>query len=203
MEKELKKFAVAQLAHAENYTPDPEGTLWFFKELLGMSETARKGQSVYLRSYEDFYHHSLKVTESKEAGLGHISWRASSKNALEQRVKALEKSGAGKGWIEGDLGHGAAYQFVTPDNHKMEILWDVEYYQAKEDEYTVLNNRPQKRPTTGVPVRRIDHVNLLSSDVTTNKDYMIENLGFNLREHVVKKRWFGNWFLAKCKSTCP
>ncbi|WP_156288916.1 catechol 2,3-dioxygenase [Oceanobacillus salinisoli] len=186
MENELKRFDVAQLAHVEIFTPDPEGTLWFFKELLGMSETAREGQSVYLRSYEDFYHHSLKVTERKEAGLGHISWRASSKNALERRVKDLEKSGAGKGWIDGDLGHGAAYQFVTPDNHNMEILWDIDYYQAPENQVTVLNNRPQKRPNKGVPVRRIDHVNLLSSDVTVNKNFVMDELGFNLREHVVK-----------------
>lgn len=73
MEKELKKFDVAQLAHVEIFTPDPDGTLWFFKELLGMQETTREGQSVYLRAYEDFYHHTLKVTERKEPGLGHIS----------------------------------------------------------------------------------------------------------------------------------
>ncbi|MEK4801492.1 VOC family protein [Oceanobacillus sp. FSL K6-0118] len=125
-----------------------------------MQETARDGQSVYLRAYEDFYHHTLKVTERNEPGLGHISWRASSKEALERRVKELEKSGAGKGWIDGDLGHGAAYQFVTP-----------------------------------VPVRRLDHVNLMSSDVTRNKNFMMDELGFRLREHVVRNDGseIGSW----------
>lgn len=195
MEQEIKKFDVAQLAHVEIYTPDPEGTLWFFKEILGMSETAREGQSVYLRSYEDFYHHSLKVTERNEPGLGHVSWRASSKAALERRVKALEKSGAGRGWIDGDLGHGAAYQFVTPDNHQMEILWDVDYYQPTESEFTPLKNRPQKRPLSGVPVRRIDHVNLMSSNVNRNKEFMMNDLGFQLRERVVRNDGseIGSW----------
>lgn len=87
----------------EIFTPDPDGTLWFFKELLGMQETVREGQSVYLRAYEDFYHHTLKVTERNEPGLGHVSWRASSKEALERRVKELEKSGAGKGWMRETL----------------------------------------------------------------------------------------------------
>ena len=186
MENELKKFDVAQLAHVEIFTPKPDETLWFFKELLGMSETAREGQSVYLRSYEDFYHHSLKVTERNEPGLGHVSWRASSKMALERRVRDLQKSGFGKGWIDGDLGHGEAYQFVTPDNHNMEILFDLEYYQAPESEKTLLKNRPQKRPNKGVPVRRIDHVNLLASGVTVNRNFMEDELGFRLREHVVK-----------------
>ncbi|AXI10864.1 catechol 2,3-dioxygenase [Oceanobacillus sp. 143] len=180
-------FDVAQLAHVEILTPDPDKTLWFFKELLGMSETKREGQSVYLRAYEDFYHHSLKVTEGKQAGLGHVGWRASSKPALERRVEALMKSGYGKGWIDGDYGHGDAYQFITPDGHNMEILWDVEYYQAPEGQTTKLKNRPQKRPLNGVPVRRLDHVNLLANDPTSNKQFMMDELGFRLREHLVNK----------------
>ena len=59
-----------------------------------------------------------------------MSFRASSKNALDRRVKDLEKSGAGIGWIDGDIGHGPAYQFVTPDNHMMEILWEIEEFGA-------------------------------------------------------------------------
>jgi|SRR5699024_5759 len=177
-------FDTAQLAHTELYTPDPEGTLWFFKDLLGMQESTREGQSVYLRAYEDYYHHTLKVTEAKEPGMGHTAWRASSPQALERRVAALEKSGYGKGWNKGDIGHGPAYEFITPDGHNMEILWEVDYYKAPADQVSKLRNRPQKRPTNGLPVRRIDHVNLLASDVTENKKFMMDDLGFKLREHV-------------------
>ncbi|MDM5196710.1 catechol 2,3-dioxygenase [Fictibacillus enclensis] len=178
-------FDIAQLAHVEIYSPKPEETLWFFKELLGMEETTREGQSVYLRAYEDFYHHTLKVTEAKEPGMGHLALRTSSQPALERRVKELEASGYGKGWIEGDLGHGPAYQFETPDGHNMELLWDVEYYTAPENKFSKLLSRPQKRPLRGVPVRRLDHVNLLANDVTTNKNFLMDQLGFRLREHIV------------------
>lgn len=139
---------------------------------------------MYLRAYEDYYHHTLKITEADEPGMGHTAWRASSPQALERRIAALEQSGYGKGWNEGDLGHGPAYEFVTPDGHNMEIFWEVEYYKAPEDQVSKLRNRPQKRPTTGLPVRRIDHVNLLASDVTKNKQFMMDEMGFKLREHV-------------------
>lgn len=178
-------FDTHQLAHVEILTPKPDETLWFFRDLLGMEVTTQQGQSVYLRAYEDWYHHTLKITEAKEPGLGHVSWRASSPQALERRVKAIEASGLGKGWMDGDLGHGAAYQFTTPDGHPMEILWEVEYFQPAEDQKSPLLNRPQKRPLRGVPVRRLDHVNLLASDVTVNKNFMMEQLGFRLREHIV------------------
>jgi len=67
----------------------------------------------------------------------------------------------------------------------MELLWEVDYYQAPPDKQTELLNRPQKRPLRGVPVRRLDHVNLLASSVTPNRDFMMEQLGFRLRENVV------------------
>jgi catechol 2,3-dioxygenase len=44
-------FDIAQLAHVEILTPNPEGTLWFFKDLLGLQESGRENGSVYLRAY--------------------------------------------------------------------------------------------------------------------------------------------------------
>ena len=82
-----------------------------------MQESEREGQSVYLRAYEDFYHHTLKVTEALKPGLGHVAWRTTSPQALERRVAALERSGLGVGWSEGDCGHGPAYRFSTPAGH--------------------------------------------------------------------------------------
>lgn len=55
------KHEIAHLAHAEMFTPDLAGSLWFFQHLLGMRETGREGDSVYLRCYEDPYHHSLNL----------------------------------------------------------------------------------------------------------------------------------------------
>jgi catechol 2,3-dioxygenase len=67
----------------------------------------------------------------------------------------------------------------------MELLWDVDYYQAPPEKRTALLNRPQKRPMHGIPVRRLDHVNFLASKVAPNREFMAEQLGFRLREHVV------------------
>lgn len=178
-------FDVAQLAHVEILTPKLDETLWFFKDLLGLQETERSGQSVYLRAYEDFYHHSLKVTEADKPGLGHVAWRTLSPQALDRRVQMLEASGQGLGWIDGDRGHGRAYQFTTPDGHLMEVFWDVEYFEPTEEQRTRLRNRPQMRPLQGIPVRRLDHVNLLASDVTENRNFLAEQLGFRLRENII------------------
>lgn len=175
-------FDVAQLAHFEMYTPDMNGSLHYFKDLLGMQETERVGDSVYLRAYEDFYHHTLKLTYREEPGLGHVAWRVTTPQALERRVKAIEASGQGKGWIEGDRGHGRAYRFETPGGHTMEVFYDVEYWNCGDECRTQLKNRPQRRPLQGVPVRRIDHVNLLSPNPDADAQFMVDVLGFRERE---------------------
>ena len=185
---------VAQLAHVEILSPKPEETIKFFTEILGLELTDQKGNSVYLRAYEENYHHSLKVTESEKAGLGHAGWRARTPQALLRRVKEIEASGLGIGWIEGDLGHGPAYQFTTPDGHLMELFFDVEYLDASEDQKTVLLNRAQKRPKSGVPVRRLDHINLMTPNPKENSDFLMDVLGFRLTEKIVNEnKTLGTW----------
>src|SRR3990172_4031308 len=59
----LRSFDLAHLAHVELLTPKPEESLRFFVDVFGMTETARQGQSVYLRGWDDYEHHTLKLTE--------------------------------------------------------------------------------------------------------------------------------------------
>ncbi|MGQ4597953.1 VOC family protein [Nocardia sp. R6R-6] len=179
------RFELAHLASVELLTADLEGSLWFFKELLGMRETDRKGDSVYLRCYEDPYHHSLKLTAADEPGLGGVTWRTTSRDALERRAAALDSEGVGLGWTKGDLGVGPTFAFESPDGHRMELVWEIEKYRAPEDLKSKILTRRSKRPLQGLPPRRLDHVNLMASDVTAQKDVFEKALGFGTRERVL------------------
>ncbi|CAB4924860.1 unannotated protein [freshwater metagenome] len=178
-------FDVAQVAHVELLSPDPQGTYDFFTKFLGMFETERHGQSVYLRAYEESYHHSLKITESPKPGLGHVGLRARSPEALQRRVASIETTGLGVGWTDGDLGHGDSYHFRLPSEQNFELFYDVDYYDVPEDQKSKLLNRPQKRPPTGVPVRRIDHCTFTAPDVKATREFLTDHLGFQAREQIV------------------
>jgi len=69
-------FDLAHLAHVELLTPDLAASAGFFTGLLGMQVSERRDGAVYLRGFEEHYHHSLKLTASDRAGLGHAAWRA-------------------------------------------------------------------------------------------------------------------------------
>lgn len=173
---------VAHLGHVEIFTPRPAESLHFFEEVFGMQVTHRQGQSVYLRAWGDYERHTLKLTEARQAGLGHVAWRVMSPQALQRLAQALGAGESGKGWIAGDSGHGPAYQFVDPDGHPMEIYYETEKYQAPEELRSRLFNQPQKFTGRGAAVRRIDHVNLLCQSVPNNRAFLQDRLGFKLRE---------------------
>ncbi len=86
-----------------------------------MTASGQEGDSVYLRGWDDYEHHTLKLTAAKTAGIGHMAFRATSPERLRHRVSVIEKSGLGSGWIDGDVGHGSAYRFHAPDGHNVEI----------------------------------------------------------------------------------
>jgi catechol 2,3-dioxygenase len=104
---------IAHLGHVEMLTPKLEESLRFFVDVMGITESDRQGESIYLRGWDDYEHQTLKLTASKLPGLGHFAYRVRSPQALERRVAALESSGRGTGWTDGDLGHGPAYAFTS------------------------------------------------------------------------------------------
>ena len=172
-------------ATSELLTPFPQDSLHFFVELFGMEVEAREGQSVYLRGWGDYQRYSLKLTESALPGLGHMALRASSPEALQRTVRALTDSGRGSGWIDGDVGHGPAFGFTDPDGHPMEVYYETERYQAPPGLRPALKNVPQRFVGRGAAVKRLDHVNLLAADVTANRRFAQEQLGFRLYEQIV------------------
>jgi catechol 2,3-dioxygenase len=173
---------IAQLVSVALFSPRPQESVAFFHDLLGMEVSHEAGQSVYLRAYEDFYQYTLKITEAREPGLEEITWRAASPEALDRVVAMIENSGQGRAWTDGDYAHGHAYKFCTPDGHPMKVLWELDYFKAPPALKSKLRNRPSRRPLRGVPVRRLDHVNLMVGDLPANRDFMLRQLGFKLRE---------------------
>ena len=149
-----------------------------------MEEEARDGQSVFLRGWGDYLRYSLKLTESPRAGLGHVALRAWSPEALERRVAALEATGLGDGWIDGDVGHGPAYRFTDPDGHVFELFYEAERYEAPDHLRPSWRNQPQRYVGRGAAVKRLDHVNVLAADVRANRTFAQDVLGYRLYERI-------------------
>jgi catechol 2,3-dioxygenase len=194
-------YDLAHLAHVEMLTPKPDESLRFFTEVLGMQVSGRKGESVYLRGWDDYEHHTLKLSAAKTSGIGHFAFRASSPQALERRVAALEADGLGLGWTDGDLGHGPAFLTRDPDDHRIEIYYETQWYEPPPDLRPALKNQAQKFPARGASVRRLDHLNLLAVDIAKTRTFLERYLGLRTTEQIVfEGEEMGAWLTVTNKS---
>jgi catechol 2,3-dioxygenase len=176
---------LAHLGHVEMYTPKPDESLRFFIDVMGMTQSGREGDSVYLRGWDDYEFHTLKLTARDRAGVGHVAFRTASPQALDRRVRVLEAMGAGLGWVDGDLGHGRAFRACNADGHVFELYYDTVWYQAPPALRPALKNQAQRYPARGCNVRRLDHLNLLVLDVAETRGFLEQGLGMRTTEQIV------------------
>jgi catechol 2,3-dioxygenase len=178
------RYEIAHLGHVELLTPRPEQSLDFFTRVLGLTENGRDGDSVYLRTWDDYEHHSLTLTASPAAGVGRTALRAASGEALERLVAAVEERGLGIGWSDGERGIGPAYLCRDPDGHELALYWETQRYRPPEHLRPALKNQAQAYPGRGVGVRRLDHVNYLARDAAANGAFIRDALGGRITEQI-------------------
>jgi catechol 2,3-dioxygenase len=176
---------IAHLAHVEILTPRPEESLGFYRDVLGLEETTRAGQSVYLRGWGEWSHHSLKLTEAPQPALGHVGWRTWSPEDLQTAVARLDAIGAGEGWLEESVGHGRAYRFRSPGGHLHEVFWENEMYSPPPGMESPFPDRPQRYAPRGVAPRQIDHVTVMSTDPKGDAEWFRDTLGSTFTEYTM------------------
>lgn len=194
---------IAHLGHVEVYTDRFDESLDFFTRVYGLTLTDQDETSAYLRAWDDYEFHSLKLTRHHTTGVGHIAYRASSEEALERRVAAIEASRFKTiGWVEGDLGHGRAFRFKDPFGHVFEIYWNTNRYVPPPEEKPALKNVAQRFHGRGACPRRLDHLNLLARDVTEFREFMETCLGSKVTEMIQldNGRLGGCWFTVNNKT---
>jgi catechol 2,3-dioxygenase len=174
---------IAHLAHVEVLTPRPDESLWFYKEVLGLEESGREGQSVYLRGWGEWSYHSLQLTESAQPGIGHIGWRTWSPEHLDRAIKRVEAEGVGDGWVEDSIGHGPAYRYRGPGGHVHELLWEVENYVPPADMVSPYPSRPQRYVPRGIAPRQIDHVTVMTPEPLADARWYSKVLNYTFTEY--------------------
>ena len=79
---------VAHLGHIELLTPKPDESLTFFTSVVGLHESGRSGDSVYLRGWGDYEWHTLKLTAHTTSGIGHMGLRVRDEATLQTLRRA-------------------------------------------------------------------------------------------------------------------
>ena len=192
---------MAHLGHLELFTPRPDESLAFFTSVVGLHETTRCGDSVYLRAWGDYERHTLKLTAHTTSGLGHVGLRVRDDATLHRLVAELAEHNVVGKWTEDEL-HGPAYRVSTPDGHNVELYWETQRFSATPEVSTAFKSQPQRYVPRGIAPRRLDHINLLARDVGASRDFFQNRLGLRLTEQIIfdDRREMGAWLSATNKS---
>jgi catechol 2,3-dioxygenase len=176
---------IAHLAHVEIRTPKLDETAAFYVNYLGLTENGSTGDSVFLHAWDDYENITIKLTGHTTTGVGRTNLRAASPEALERRVKEIEATGRGIGWADGDPGYGPTYTFTDPDGHEFGLYYESDWFSPTQEQAPALKNQAQARPSHGVAVRRLDHINYLGVEPVVNRDYLRDTLGALVTEQIV------------------
>ena len=149
---------LAHIHHAELLSTTPEESLRFFVDVLGMEIEAQDGpfglpaRLGRLRALQP---------QADRGGSDRASrtwrFRAWNQEALDRVARAIEATGRGQGWIDGDHGHGPAYRFTDPDGHVFELLYEADRYDAAAraravaEEPAAALHRPRRRREAARP----------------------------------------------------
>lgn len=174
----MSKRLLSHLAHVELLTPKLDESVAFFTGTLGLTETARVDNSVYLRCWGEFYHHSVVLTASKEPALGHAAWRTAGPDELTEAVSRIEAGGMRGEWRDRLIGHGRAYRFRGPGGHSHEVFWDVQRYTSPAELRSTFPERSQRFTGRGLSPRQLDHITLSTKNLMQTVRWYRDTLGF-------------------------
>lgn len=164
-------FDIVRTAHVEFLVKDLERSRKFYVDALGFVETSSDRSHIYLRGYEDRFHHCLVLTKSKIPAVGHFAYRVKNEDDLERIALFLKREKLQARWIEEgeEEGQGRALRVQDP------FGFPIEFFKSMDEAEWLA----QKFHSHGkAKILRIDHVNLLTPRVQGLSDWYTEKLGF-------------------------
>ena len=166
--------SIERLGHVEFRTTDLARARNFYVDLIGLHETERDHDRVYLRCTEDRQHHTFVLRQAESAGMGHIGFVVADEGDLDRMKARFGELGLPVRWVGNEmLGQGRTLRVQDP------LGFIVDYYAEIQ---TVPWLAQQYHLHKGASPTRVDHVNVLTSDAQAGYDWYTQELGFGCAE---------------------
>ena len=176
---------ILRLQHVEVRTPDLELCAAYYTEVLGLLETARDGERIFLKCWDEQEHHSVVLRQAPSYGLDHMSFKVAEAGDLDFYTGRLESAGtAVKRYAARELGPGwgEAIRFDAPSGHVVELVHGMQ----KVGNMLPLNNPPPRpQNLVGIAPPRLDHIFITAEDVDETTRFFREVLDFRLTEQIL------------------
>ena len=176
---------ILRLQHVEVRTPDLELCAAYYTEVLGLLETAREDERIFLKCWDEQEHHSVVLRQAPSYGLDHMSFKVAEAGDLDFYAGRLESAGtAVKQYAARELGPGwgEAIRFDAPSGHVVELVHGM---QKVGNMLPLTNPPPRPQNLVGIAPPRLDHIFITAEDVDETTRFFRELLDFRLTEQIL------------------
>ena len=168
---------VKKISHATYETPDLDGQIAYYTDVLGLTLTARETDAAFLASTLD--HHSVVLRQGGSGKKGQCS-RVGFQVGLDDDLGAFEKQTAAKGV--------KVERKSDPEPSIKEMLTFADPKGTVMEVFKRIDSPPQTFPTKGIVPHKIGHVAFYCKDVKKVTDFYCDVLGFRVSD------WLGDTF---------
>jgi len=175
----MPPFNITRAAHAEFRVTDLGRARAFYVDALGLVETDRDADRLYLGGMEERDKYSLVLRRADGPGLGHLAFRVAAPEDLEALARLHAEHGLPARWVEpgqAERGQGRALRVQDPGGLPIEFFHEIEQREWLRQRFAEYR---------GANILRLDHFNCQVPDVQTAYDWWTEHLGFHVSEYTV------------------
>lgn len=178
---------IAHAGHASLRVKDYVASKRFFTETMGLFVTDEDDDTVYLRAWQDWEHHTLMLRKGETSALEHLGWRVEDEESLQQFAHHFDEQHIAYHWVEKgeERSQGRAIRFFSPTGIPHELYWEMERFRSKDPtQLSALPSFPYKFPMNGIAPRRFDHFNVMANEVAAEQEWLTRVLGIKHRYYV-------------------
>jgi catechol 2,3-dioxygenase len=176
-------MGIMRIGKVELKVLDLNKSVDYYTNIIGLEETGRSGDSVYLKAWDEYDHHSLILTQADSPGIKHFAFKVTSEDDLSYYEHKIEQFGLTSRRVSKNtrLAEGQAVQFILPTGHHVELYHEIGYLGTA---VGTLNPHPWPLHAKGIAPHRLDHVLLTGDDLKNVTRFFMEVLGFKQSEKI-------------------
>jgi catechol 2,3-dioxygenase len=178
-------MGILRLSHVEVRVPDLELSTAYYTEVVGLIETAREDDRVFLKGWDEQQHHSVILRYAPTYGLETLGFKVADAPDLDELGARIEAAGVPtKRFAAGELGtgSGSTVRFTPGSGHVVDLVHGMEQVG---NALPLHNPPPEPQGLVGMHPPRIDHIFLMCEDVDGITTFFSDVLGFRLTEQIL------------------